>query len=67
MNGWEVPGEQAHIYGREVFFWLTHPFHQKKLTNAQIRRTGVVATSRDWEAIFDTGAQVGKVMDVIAR
>lgn len=60
MNGWDVPGEQAHVHGREVYFWLTHPFHQEKLTNAQIKRAGVVATTRDWKAISALGQMWGR-------
>jgi uncharacterized protein (DUF1697 family) len=59
MNGWDVPGEHTHVHGREVYFWLTHPFHQEKLTKAQIKRVGVVAATRDWKAISVLGQMWG--------
>jgi len=51
MNGWDVAGERAHVNGREVYVWLTHPSHQAKVTNARMERGGVVATSRDWKVV----------------
>jgi uncharacterized protein (DUF1697 family) len=60
MNGWTVPGEQVHVHGREVFFWLAHPAHQGKLTNAQIERAGAVATTRDWKVISVLGQRWGR-------
>jgi uncharacterized protein (DUF1697 family) len=51
MNGWDLAGERAHINGREVYLWLTHPSHEAKLTNAWIERGGVVATTRDWKVV----------------
>jgi uncharacterized protein (DUF1697 family) len=51
MNGWDVPGERAHVNGREVYLWFAHPSHEARLTNARIERGGVVATSRDWKVV----------------
>jgi len=51
MNGWDVPGERAHVHGSELYLWLAHPSHVARLTNARIERGGVVATSRDWKVI----------------
>lgn len=60
MNGWAVPGERAHVNGREVYFWLAHPSHQGKLTNARIERGGVVATTRDWKVVSALGKLWGQ-------
>jgi uncharacterized protein (DUF1697 family) len=49
INSWDVAGEQAHVHGKEVYLWFTHPSHQAKLSNARIERGGVVATTRDWK------------------
>jgi|SRR5665648_605334 len=51
MNGWDVTGERAHVNGREVYWWLAHPSHQARLSNARIERGGVVATTRDWKVV----------------
>jgi uncharacterized protein (DUF1697 family) len=59
MNGWALPGERAHVHGREVYFWLAHPSHQGKLTNARIERGGVVATTRDWKVVSALGQMWG--------
>src|SRR5665647_1405803 len=32
VDGWDVPGERAHVEAREVFVWLAHPSHESKLT-----------------------------------
>jgi len=55
MNGWDLMGERAHVNGREVYLWFTHPSHQAKLSNARIERGGVVATSRDWKVVSALG------------
>lgn len=60
VNGWDVPGEQAHVHGREVYFWLAHPSHTAKLTNAQIERAGAVATTRDWKVMAVLGQMWGR-------
>jgi uncharacterized protein (DUF1697 family) len=59
MNDWDLPGERAHVHGREVYFWLAHPSHQGKLTNARIERGGVVATTRDWKVVSALGEMWG--------
>jgi uncharacterized protein (DUF1697 family) len=59
LNGWDVPGERAHVHGREVYLWLTHPSHAAKLGNARIERGGVVATSRDWKVVSALGEMWG--------
>jgi uncharacterized protein (DUF1697 family) len=59
MNGWDVEWERAHVHGREVYLWLGHPSHEAKLTNAQIERGGVVATSRDWKVVSALGEKWG--------
>lgn len=59
MNGWDVPGERAHVNDREIYLWLAHPSHQAKLTNARIERGGVVATSRDWKVVSALGEMWG--------
>jgi uncharacterized protein (DUF1697 family) len=51
MNGWDLSGERAHVHGREVYLWFTHPSHQAKLSNARIERGGAVATTRDWKVV----------------
>jgi uncharacterized protein (DUF1697 family) len=55
MDGWDVPGEWAHIHAREIYLWLAHPSHTAKLNNARIERGGVVATSRDWKVVSALG------------
>jgi uncharacterized protein (DUF1697 family) len=59
MNGWDVPGERAHVNRREVYLWFTHPSHQAKLSNARIERGGIVATSRDWKVVSALGEKWG--------
>lgn len=59
INGWDIVGERAHVHGREVYLWLAHPSHQAKLTGAQIERSGVVATSRDWKVVSALGEKWG--------
>lgn len=59
MNGWDLAGERAHVHGREIFLWLTHPSHEAKLTNARIERQGAVATSRDWKVVSALGERWG--------
>ena len=59
MDGWNVPGERAHVNGREVHVWLAHPSHEAKLTNARIERGGVVATTRDWKVVSALGEKWG--------
>ena len=51
LDGWDHPGERAHVNGREVYLWYSHPSHEAKLSNARIERGGVVATSRDWKVV----------------
>ena len=60
MNGWDVPGERAHVNGRELYQWLSHPSHEAKLTNARVERGGVVATSRDWKVVSALGEKWGR-------
>lgn len=60
INGWDVAGERAHVHGREVYQWLTHPSHQAKLSNARIERGGVVATTRDWKVVSALGEMWGE-------
>ncbi len=60
MNGWDVAGERAHVHRRQVYLWLAHPSHQAKLTNAQMERGAVVATSRDWKVVSALGQMWGE-------
>jgi uncharacterized protein (DUF1697 family) len=59
MNGWDVAGERAHVHGREVYLWFTHPSHEAKLSNARIERGGAVATTRDWKVVSALGEMWG--------
>jgi hypothetical protein len=59
MNGWDVPGERAHVKGRELYLWLTHRSHAAKLSNARIERGGVLATTRDWKVVSALGEAWG--------
>ena len=59
LNGWDIAGERAHVHGRQVYVWLTHPAHEAKLTNARIERGGVVATTRDWKVVSALGERWG--------
>ncbi len=59
MNSWDVSGERAHVNGREVYLWFTHPSHEAKLSNARIERRGVVATTRDWKVVSALGEKWG--------
>ena len=59
LKGWDAAGERAHVNGREVYVWLTHPAHEAKLTNARIQRRGVVATTRDWKVVSALGEMWG--------
>lgn len=60
MNGWDVPGEWAHVEGREIYLWFAHPSHEAKLTNARIERRGAVATTRDWKVVSALGEKWGE-------
>jgi len=60
FNGWDIPGERAHVNGREVYLWLAHPSHTAKLSNARIERGGVVATTRDWKVVSALGMTWGR-------
>jgi uncharacterized protein (DUF1697 family) len=59
FDGWDIPGERAHVHGREVYLWLGHPSHTAKLSNARIERGGVVATTRDWKVVSALGKMWG--------
>jgi uncharacterized protein (DUF1697 family) len=59
-DGWDLPGERAHVNGREVYLWLSHPSHTAKLSNARIERGGVVATTRDWKVVSALGKAWGR-------
>jgi uncharacterized protein (DUF1697 family) len=59
MDGWDVPGERAHVHGREIYLWLAHPSHTAKLGNARIERKGMIATSRDWKVVSALGEMWG--------
>jgi|SRR5450631_2540571 len=59
FDGWDIPGERAHLNGREVYLWLAHPSHTAKLSNARIERGGVVATTRDWKVVSALGKAWG--------
>jgi len=59
FDGWDIPGERAHVSGREVYLWLAHPSHTAKLSNARIERGGVVATTRDWKVVSALGKMWG--------
>lgn len=61
LNGWDLPGERAHVNGREVYLWYSHPSHEAKLSNARIERRGVVATSRDWKVVTALAEKWGSV------
>ncbi len=48
LAAWEVPGERAHVIGRDVLVELGRAFHEARLGNAQVERvTGVPATMRN--------------------
>lgn len=48
LAAWEVPGERAHVIGRDVLVELGRPFNEAKLGNAQVERvTGMPATMRN--------------------
>jgi uncharacterized protein (DUF1697 family) len=51
LNGWDLAGERALVFGREVFLWLGHPSHAARLSNARIERGAGVATTRDWKVV----------------
>ncbi len=59
MDGWDIPGERAHVNGREIYLWLAHPSHLAKLSNARIERGGVVASTRDWKVVSALGEKWG--------
>lgn len=48
LSAWDVPGERAHLIGRDVLVELGKAFNEAKLGNAQVERiTGAAATSRN--------------------
>jgi uncharacterized protein (DUF1697 family) len=59
INSWDLAGERAHVHGKEVYLWFTHPSHQAKLSNARIERGAVVATTRDWKVASTLGEMWG--------
>ncbi|MDF2145605.1 DUF1697 domain-containing protein [Knoellia sp. p5-6-4] len=48
LAAWEVPGERAHVIGRDVLVELGRAFHEARLGNAEVERiTGAAATTRN--------------------
>jgi uncharacterized protein (DUF1697 family) len=48
LKAWEVPGERAHVIGRDVLVELGKAFHEARLGNAEVERiAGVPATTRN--------------------
>ncbi|MBO1754426.1 DUF1697 domain-containing protein [Allobranchiibius sp. CTAmp26] len=51
LDGWEEPGERLRVHGSEVYWWLTKPAHEAKMTNARLERTVGTATTRDLKVV----------------
>lgn len=52
LADWKVPGERAHVFGRDVVVELGRPFNEAKLGNAQVERlTGAPATMRNLSVV----------------
>lgn len=51
LNGWDKPGERLRVHGSEVYWWLTKPAHEAKMTNTRLERTVGAATTRDLKVV----------------
>ena len=51
LDGWGEPGERLHVHGSEIYWWLTKPAHEAKVTNARLEKTVGVATTRDVKVV----------------
>ncbi|UIJ34030.1 DUF1697 domain-containing protein [Allobranchiibius sp. GilTou73] len=51
LQDWEEPGERLRVHGSEVYWWLTKPAHQAKMTNARLEKTVGDATTRDIKVV----------------
>ena len=51
LDGWEESGERLHVHGSEVYWWLTRPAHEARMTNARLEKTVGAATTRDIKVV----------------
>ena len=60
LDGWDEPGERLHVHGSEVYWWLTKPAHEARMTNARLEKTVGVATTRDLKVVRTLAERWGR-------
>jgi uncharacterized protein (DUF1697 family) len=52
LEGWNAPGERAHVIGKDVLMEFALPFHTAKLTGPRIEKVlGVAGTARNMTVV----------------
>lgn len=51
LADWSEPGERLHPDGTELYWWLSKPMHESKISNARLERGGAVSTTRDLKVV----------------
>lgn len=52
LQGWDTPGERAHVIGKDVLLEFALPFHTAKLTGPRIEKVlGVPGTARNMTVV----------------
>jgi uncharacterized protein (DUF1697 family) len=52
LQGWDTPGERAHVMGKDVLLEFALPFHTAKLTGPRIEKVlGVPGTARNMSVV----------------
>ncbi len=52
LDGWDAPGERAHVMGKDVLLEFALPFHTAKLTGPRIEKVlGVAGTARNMTVV----------------
>ena len=51
LADWNEPGERLHPHGGELYWWLSKPTHEAKISNARLERRGAVSTTRDLKVV----------------
>lgn len=52
LEGWDTPGERAHVIGKDVVLEFALPFHTAKLTGPRIEKVlGVAGTARNMTVV----------------
>lgn len=51
LSGWDEPGERLSVRSNEVYWFLTKPAHEAKLTNTRLEKLVGPATTRDLKVV----------------